>query len=176
MRRIITILALGAILTGVAEARMFQWTNPGSGKVQLSGTPPAWYRGTQPGPRVLVFENGELIDDTSVEVPEHQRIYLRDIAFGEHAAELNAEVADRGVDDLKAALDKAHEQGVDVAAVTEQYNQAPPPRSEPGDGENIEDIEDKVAALKSLIDVWDQQQLDQARSLLELLPDEPLNE
>ena len=29
---------------------------------------------------------------------------------------------------------------------------------------------DKAAALKSLIDAWDQRQLDQARSLLEMLP------
>ena len=32
------------------------------------------------------------------------------------------------------------------------------------------DKTDKAASLKALIDAWDQRQLDQARSLLEMLP------
>ena len=70
MRTITFSLALCLILTAPVEAWMFQWTHPAMGTVQLSGKPPAWYRGNEPGPRVFVFDNGELIDDTAVAVPE----------------------------------------------------------------------------------------------------------
>lgn len=81
MRKLMLSIALLAILTAVAEARMYQWTDIGSGNVRLSGSPPSWYRGAQGGPRTLVFDNGELVDDTAVQVPESKRIYLRDNAF-----------------------------------------------------------------------------------------------
>jgi len=44
--------------------------SPTTGSVQLSGTPPAWYRSDVAGPRVQVFESGNLVDDTAI-VVEH---------------------------------------------------------------------------------------------------------
>ena len=71
------------MFAGVAEARMYQWNNPQTGPVQLSGTPPTWYRGSVGGPRVLVYESGVLVDDTSLKVSEERAFDLREAAFDE---------------------------------------------------------------------------------------------
>ena len=174
MHRFTAILVLTLILTADACARMYQWTNPASGTVQMSGSPPAWYRGAQAGPRVLVFDDGELVDDTGIAISEEERIGLREEAFGENAADLEApEVAvERSADELKAAMSKAHEDGVDIEAVTQEFSDARAAAALAVPAED--DVAAKAEALKSLIDRWDQQQLDQARSLLDLLPDEAL--
>lgn len=75
-------LALLALLPPAALARMYQWVDPGTGTVQLSGAPPAWYRGKQAGPRVFVFENGRLVDDTGTRVADDEAQALRAEAFG----------------------------------------------------------------------------------------------
>ena len=63
------------------EARMYQWVEPGVDTTQLSGKPPAWYRSTAGGPRIFVFENGRLIDDTGIEVSDEVRQRMRQEAF-----------------------------------------------------------------------------------------------
>ncbi|MBL1141968.1 MAG: hypothetical protein HND53_08065 [Proteobacteria bacterium] len=78
--RIILILAF-SLTTVVVEARMYQWVEPGVETTQLSGKPPAWYRSATGGPRVFVFDNGRLIDDTAVEVDEEIRQRMRQEAF-----------------------------------------------------------------------------------------------
>jgi len=70
------------MLAASAAARMYQWVDPRSGTVQLSGAPPAWYRSAQTGPRVFVFENGRLVDDTARPVDPDQAAALRAGAFG----------------------------------------------------------------------------------------------
>lgn len=65
---------------------MYQWVDAQTGTVQLSGTPPSWYRGAQSGPRVFVFENGRLVDDTARQLPAEQSALLRATAFGEPAS------------------------------------------------------------------------------------------
>ena len=67
--------------TAVSEAQMYQWVNPRTGTVQLSGAPPSWYRGAQGGPRVLVFDQGKVVDDTAIRVPARRRRELREAAF-----------------------------------------------------------------------------------------------
>lgn len=69
------------------QARMYQWNNPDTGTTQLSGTPPPWYRSETGGPRVFVFEKGQLIDDTARRVPEAQRRFLREQAVNQAAAD-----------------------------------------------------------------------------------------
>jgi len=77
------LLALSTLLPAPAFARMYQWVDPGTGTVQLSGTPPPWYRGgPEAGPRVFVFEQGRLVDDTSRSVAAEQAQALRATAFG----------------------------------------------------------------------------------------------
>ena len=60
---------------------MYQWVEPDTGTTQLSGKPPSWYRSDAGGPRVLVFEKGRLIDDTSIEVSSDAQLELRKRAF-----------------------------------------------------------------------------------------------
>jgi hypothetical protein len=168
MRTIMMVAVLFGILTGVATARMYQWTDPDSGTVQLSGTAPAWYRGKQVGPRVLVFNDGELLDDTAVEVPEAHRADLRRRALEKPDANLAQPPADASAAALKTAMDKARGMGVDIAAVASEFEQNHTEEQaslNPG-----ADVSEKVATLKSLVELWDQQQLSQARSLLKGLP------
>jgi len=81
MRRLyLLILALAA---APAAARVYQWVDPDSRNVYLSGSPPAWYRSGTPGPRVLVFDDGKLVDDTGLETTEDQARSLREQALAE---------------------------------------------------------------------------------------------
>ncbi|HTT09184.1 MAG TPA: DUF4124 domain-containing protein [Gammaproteobacteria bacterium] len=64
-----------------AWARMYQWVDPHSGRTHMSGTPPAWYRTGATGPRIFVFENGQIIDDTRITVGAGTRQALRKQAF-----------------------------------------------------------------------------------------------
>ena len=77
----ITLLILFFLYTSFVDARMYQWVEPGVETTQLSGKPPAWYRSTAGGPRVFVFENGRLIDDTAIDVSDEVRQRLRQEAF-----------------------------------------------------------------------------------------------
>ena len=79
MRSILILILI--LASPLASARMYQWDDPDTGTPQLSGKPPYWYRGDEPGPRVFVIDNGRVIDDTSVRVPDNQRQQLREAAF-----------------------------------------------------------------------------------------------
>ena len=94
------VLAGVAVLSGVliasgAQARMYQWQSATTGAVQLSGEPPAWYRSGRGGPRVRVFDGGNLIDDTVIELPPTQREDLRLEAFRESEQRQRAEALQR---------------------------------------------------------------------------------
>lgn len=170
MRTSVFMLALGLILTARAEARMYQWTNPESGNVQLAGAPPAWYRSANPGPRVLVFDNGELIDDTAVPVAEEQRVALRNAALGSASAEFLPTVDD-SADVLRDALEKAREAGVDIAAVNAEVEAESAARAAAAQAADTLTTEgDQANQLRALIEAFDQRQLEQARALLDLLP------
>lgn len=60
-----------------AVAQVYQWEDAETGARRLSNIAPAWYRkpSDKPCPRVLVFDNGRLIDDTAL--PSEQRQELR---------------------------------------------------------------------------------------------------
>lgn len=79
MARLLFLLLL--LLSTAAGARMYQWQDPHSKSMQLSGVPPAWYRGLQGGPRVRVYEGGTLIDDTSILLSPEDDRSMRDVAF-----------------------------------------------------------------------------------------------
>jgi hypothetical protein len=70
-----------ALAAAPASARVYQWVDPDSGNVYLSGSPPAWYRSGARGPRVLVFERGKVVDDTGRETSEEEAIALREEAL-----------------------------------------------------------------------------------------------
>lgn len=68
IKQILLLMLFGG-LSAPASARMYQWIDSATGTVQLSGSAPAWYRNARPGPRVFVFENGRLVDDTARPLP-----------------------------------------------------------------------------------------------------------
>lgn len=164
--RITVALLLAFALCAGAQARMYQWVNPANGRVQLAGQPPGWYRGADVGPRVLVFENGTLVDDTALPVGEAQRQELRAAAFGGAADAADGAVPDGAASVLPDTVEAAADDSLAPAAERADPDIATPPSA-------TADSAAKAAELKALIDAWDERQLEQARALLDLLPEAP---
>lgn len=74
---LLTVMLLFSSAPIADEAPLYQWQDPESGRTQMSGRAPGWYRGLQEGPRVLVFRDGVLVDDTAVAVSDELRAQLR---------------------------------------------------------------------------------------------------
>jgi len=158
---------LAAMLLGIASpaaARMYQWVNPETGSVQLSGTPPSWYRSDQPGPRVRVFSNGRLIDDTSLAVTDAQREALRDAAFREleerrelealrrleHTVEREAAREDRD------RLRREQEQRLAAADEEAAGGGEKAEGEQPAAGDAPEDLDpETIERLKEIVSEWD---------------------
>jgi|SaaInlStandDraft_2_1057019.scaffolds.fasta_scaffold106092_2 hypothetical protein len=83
LRSIVATCVLALCCAPATLARMYQWHEGANGTVQLSGEPPSWYRSGRVGPRVLVFDGGFLVDDTSIDVSVLRRVALRKHAFDE---------------------------------------------------------------------------------------------
>lgn len=156
----ILLLLVAACAALPAQARMYQWVNPQTGRTQMSGKPPAWYRSDKPGPRVFVFENGRLIDDTARAVGIEERAALRATAFAEtppspgpQTAAPGGEPATPGTAETKPGA-SVLERGFGEADTAEATAPAEPPDA-------------TIARLKSIIDAWEQQQTVEARRLLE---------
>jgi hypothetical protein len=77
------LFVLLALVSGPGWARVYQWVDPDSGNVYLSGSPPAWYRAGAAGPRVFVYESGELVDDTARSITREEAQALRDQAVAD---------------------------------------------------------------------------------------------
>ena len=160
MRRILLALCVCCLSVAPAAARMYQWQSPATGTTQLSGIPPTWYRSSEGGPRVYVFKNNQLIDDTGIAVSAAQREALRAAAFGAATDASNGYHHTQAPSAARAATTTSD------MPTPAQVNAAPTLPALTVDATTT----DKAAALKALIDAWDQHQLDQARSLLEILP------
>jgi hypothetical protein len=146
------IAALVATLASMpAQARMYQWVNSQSGRTQMSGKPPAWYRSERPGPRVFVFENGRLVDDTANSVSLEERAALRSRAFAISAQEAEAARQATADKEEKTALERGF--GDTSSAPAEAKPQEPPDAT--------------IARLKSIINAWEDQQTEDAKRLLE---------
>ena len=148
-----------------AFARMYQWVDPQSGTTQLSGKPPAWYRSGREGPRVFVFENGEIIDDTMQEVSEEQRDLLRQQAF--IRAEEDKQAAREELLDakrLKAALDQKQKSrgSIDEGIIEDT------PEPEPESDQQVQPAEDEtLEQMQDLIRRWEELQTENARKLID---------
>lgn len=82
MKKICLVISLVVIaIPPLAHARMYQWLDPDTGTTQLSGKPPGWYRNGKIGPRVFVFDNGKIIDDTDIVLSDAHRDLMRQRAF-----------------------------------------------------------------------------------------------
>lgn len=105
-----------------ADARMYQWSNAATDTVQLSGSPPAWYRSSVQGPRVFVFDNGQLIDDTAVEVAEEHRQVLHANAFGRADDDQSNNLDEEdSTNVLRDALKNASREGIGLDAITDAF-------------------------------------------------------
>jgi hypothetical protein len=169
MQKLILLVSL-IFIACPAAARMYQWVNPASGRTQMSGTAPAWYRaddGTGNGkhaPRVLVFENGQLIDDTAIAVSDEQRRQLREQAF--RGAELEARAASsqpEAADTLKATAPPAGSN-----AGQRDFSEPSPAAAAapvvPADSDAT------INRMKALIEQWDKQKTEQAKTLIKQPP------
>ena len=166
------------LFSSLVYARMYQWIEPGSGTTQLSGKPPAWYRSTEGGPRIFVFEKGRVIDDTSIEVSDNERELLRQRAFIK--AEEDREGAREKLakaNKIKAEFDKKSEE----ASAQEQPGEAMDEETEISLPDLIEDEETPeskdtpkskdtgtvLEEMRALIGEWEKEQTRSARNLLE---------
>jgi len=76
-----SVLVALLLATEVVAGRMYQWVDPDTGTPYLAGSPPAWYRSVEGGPRVQVFEDGKLVDDTSWRADDQRQRDLREQAL-----------------------------------------------------------------------------------------------
>lgn len=167
MKRLLWLCA-ALIVTVPAQARMYQWVSAQTGRTQLSGKPPAWYRSDQSGPRILVFENGRLVDDTARPVSLEERAALRAQAFARIAEQGTQLPADADMPS-PAAVSGASEAGgaAGVADSTERTFGESDTSEAKARAASAEAPDATIARLKSIIDAWEQQQTEEAKRLLE---------
>ena len=167
-------LVLLLVFSQNISARMYQWAEPGSGSTQLSGKPPMWYRSATPGPRVFVFDNGRLIDDTGIEVDEDVRQQLRQRAFV-----LVEEDQQKAKDKLAKSLQLKQKFVKDKPIETEVEASEEARQEIPSDDKLLADedvfdeqeedasTEDTVDDLRKLITEWENAQTENAKKALE---------
>lgn len=169
-----TVLIMLIIFMQPVAARMYQWTDPVSGRTQLSGNPPAWYRSGDDAPRVFVFENGQLIDDTGVAVEEAQRLQLRREAL--IRAEESTAAARRKAEQSAQLRSRLDDNDTEIPQIPELPDAAPPPPDDSVEREVIGDTGDapgeteltdeQMAELRRLVSEWESRNQSRARELL----------
>ncbi|MGQ0594638.1 MAG: hypothetical protein ACT4QB_18985 [Gammaproteobacteria bacterium] len=153
------LLAGFAIVPVPVSARMYQWVDAGTGTTQMSGRPPAWYRGSQAGPRVLVFDDGRLIDDTARPVPDAERDDLRTQAF---APEPEAPTPTK--DGVAGGVDAEPPSPIETAG----------PKAAPVEGPKVgaevpipRVDQATIERLKAILGEWDRRQTEEAKRFLD---------
>lgn len=162
MTRILFIIII-AIASQAADARMYQWVDPDNGVTQLSGKPPVWYRSVKGGPRVFVFENGKIIDDTGHSVTDTERESLRQQALlkaesDKAAARQKLLEAKRLEAMLNPSSGEEQDQIVDEQpeSDTKTSKEKAPPATE----------EETVSKMKALIQEWETQRTQSAKEIV----------
>jgi hypothetical protein len=155
-----------------ADARMYQWLDPATGTTQFSGKPPSWYRSGADGPRVFVFDNGQLIDDTAIEVTDNQREALRLDAIATADAEEQAAILERErkLEALRAVMEPAPEPfEADVSLPSEvTATQSAAPAAGASDAAAVQGAdEETMKQLKEIVEAFERSRTEQARSVLE---------
>ena len=167
MRKLVFVLLM---LPTMLEARMYQWTDSDTGTTQLSGKPPGWYRTQHPGPRIFVFENGRIIDDTGIKVSKEHQELLRQRAYDVAEEELQ-KLKDKAIAEMKKEkLAKEQQQTFDEVEEDQEIVEAPQVEEqvigtfeeEVLSGENLS-LED----MRQLIQSWEALQKQEAMKLIE---------
>jgi len=176
MRILLVLLFLITAIT--VEARMYQWTEPGVETTQLSGKPPAWYRSTAGGPRVFVFDNGRLIDDTAVNVSDEVRQRMREEAYmlvdedRQKAREkvVKAKEARRKLskDEQESNEEASREEKVQQESTIELITEALFPKEKKEEQNNEANLaEQSIDELKAIITDWEKSRTLEAKQALE---------
>lgn len=172
--RLIVLLTSLMLISPISLARMYQWTEPETGSTQLSGKPPVWYRSESGGPRVFVFENGRLIDDTGIEVEDDVRQGMRQAAFiqaEEDKQKANEKIAKSKELKQKFADEESEEQNNIELSTREELIENVPVINEPIYQEDLgsdETSDDKnLDDLRKLISDWEKDQSESNKKLLE---------
>ena len=165
-------------LAETAYARMYQWTEPESGSTQLSGKPPVWYRSDVAGPRVFVFENGRLVDDTAVEVDDDVRERMRQQAFI-LVEEDRQKASEKMVKSQELKQKFVKEKPSKTEQATRETMEQEPSREElaaeasiieehlDNEDENQDNSENKLDELRAMIEEWEKAQTESAKKALE---------
>lgn len=166
-------LTIAILFSENVYARLYQWTEQDTGTTQLSGKPPAWYRSAGGGPRVFVFDNGRLIDDTGVKVSEEIRQRMRRQAFilaeedrqkaQEKMAKAN-ELKARYKKDIKPADKVSENEEVESSLVPDESQTLP---EQPDDKAKKSEEEMSVDKLRKIISEWEKAQTEKAKQSLE---------
>lgn len=165
------VIALSVLAAAAASAeRMYQWVDPDTGTTHLSGKPPVWYRGTEAGPRVFVFDKDRVVDDTGIKLSETERDRLRQEALID--AEAQREAAREKLlqaKRLKVAMEQQQqavaetEAGIAEAIAAEAEPEAAEPAAAPSPEDQAAADGMRVEDMRTLISAWEQQQAQQAK-------------
>lgn len=161
LRKSPLLLLLLLLASPLVAARMYQWTDPDTGTPQLSGKPPYWYRGDEAGPRIFVIDNGKVVDDTAVSVPESRRQQLREQAFL-RAEEDEASFRAKLEEAQRLKMERASQEEVDLAA------EAPAATAEPAPAETPEaaTADTDEDAMRALVEQWERLREETARKVI----------
>ena len=158
MRSVLVLLLLSLCLP--ASARMYQWVNQNTGRVELSGSPPTWYRAAHGGPRIQVFDQGQMVDDTAIRLSSSQSEKLRNAAFEEFEVRRQAEQIKRL--ERVARREAVFRQRAEFADSEDEAKDQTAEGQAPSSGESPNELpdlldEDMIGRLKGLIQIWDKQ-------------------
>ena len=145
---------------------MYQWDDPDTGTPQLSGKPPYWYRGGEPGPRVFVIDNGRVVDDTSVPQPEDRRQQLRQEAFlraEQDEAKFQAKLEEE--QRLKSERDRGREEEA-VATVEPPAPPAAEAAAKDAAATAEADANTEVDAMRTLVEEWEKFREESAKKIV----------
>ena len=154
---------------------MYQWKDPDSGTTQLSGKPPAWYRTGEGGPRIIVFDNGKIIDDTSIEISDVQRESLRQNALLQAEEDKQKAIkAIREAEEMKAEMNITNRE---QAPFLEEEKPEEPPADEQQSEEDKEKQEKLTEEkMRAVISGWEKQKTEDAKEKAESLLDDTSSE
>jgi len=155
-----------------AHARVYQWVDPASTITQFSGKPPVWYRGMEGGPRVIVFENNRIIDDTNIRVSDVEQGRLRRLAFLQ--AETDRETAKEKLLQAKR-LEAISEQtqggkqqsSTETQSSAEQASESAAPVNTPEPPATAVTDAVVVDRMRMLIQEWEKKNAASAKALIE---------
>ena len=171
---LIRVILVSALFISSADARMYQWIDPDSGTTQLSGKPPAWYRGASGGPRVFVFDEGRLIDDTAVAVSDEVRQRMRQQSFVlaeedrqeaqeklVRSKELKEKFKDKDVELDSSESEVAVDELPELVETDIEY------QLEQDQEQDSSATEEQMEQLKKIIADWEASQTESAKKVLE---------